>query len=188
MRTLLHRRERSSRRRIRDRSGQAVLEFALAGTMLILLTFGLIDFSRAISDHEVMINISREGSNEAARGVGNTVDQALANAIKSVVTGSAPLNFTGSYGKVIITAVSNNGTATTVISQATTGTLSGVTSKVGPNGVGTTATMPNTTPKLPEPNKTVYVTEVFYKFVPATPVGKLLKITLPAYLYDAAYF
>jgi len=152
--------------------------------MLVLLAFGMIDFSRALYDHEVMINVSREGSNQAARGGGTSINAALSNAITAVVLGAAPLDFAGSNGKVIISAVFNNAGNITVISQATRGTLSTANSLVGTVGSG--AKMPKTSPQIPSTNKTMYVTEVFYGFAPVTPVGKLFMS--PTQLYDAAYF
>ena len=48
--------------------------------------------------------------------------------------------------------------------------------------------IPATIPSLPQPNQTIYVTEIYYSFQAVTPIGKLLNVTLPTRLYDAAYF
>jgi Flp pilus assembly protein TadG len=175
--------------RSRDRSGQALIEFMFVGFILLFMLFGMIDFCRAISTRQVMINLSREGSNLAARGSGSTPDAAISNAIAAVIAGANPLNI-NTKGRVIITAVQNNGTAFHIANQISKGAPISAVSKVG-TGVGNPATMPKlaTDPTaIPQPNQTAYVTEVFYNFQSATPIGKLLNFTLPPQLYDAAYF
>ena len=55
----------------RCRSGQALVEFLFVVVILMVMLFGMIDFCRAISTWQVMVNVSREGSNLAARGSGS---------------------------------------------------------------------------------------------------------------------
>src|SRR5579859_3409732 len=88
----------------RDQSGQALVEFMFVGFILLFMLFAMIDFCRAISTRQVIINLSREGSNEAARGSGDTVDATISNAIAAVIAGANPLNI-NTKGRVIITAV-----------------------------------------------------------------------------------
>jgi len=151
--------------------------------MLIVLVFALIDICRAIYQRQIIANLSREGSNLASRGTGSTTDEVLSNAISAIVSSAYPLSI-NSDGRIIISAVVYSNGQFVVTSQQAQGGLSAI-SKVH-NGTGSGAVMPKTSPPLT--NQPVFVTEVFYSFVPATPVGKLLNLTLPSTLYDVAYF
>lgn len=177
------------KQRSRDRSGQALIEFMFVGFILLFMVFGMIDFCRAISTRQVMINLSREGANLAARGSGSTADDAISNAISAVIGAAAPLDI-NAKGRVIITAVQNDGTKFLITNQVSEGGTMTAVSKVG-TGVGSTATMPKVATAadaIPQPNQTAYVTEVFYTFKSITPIGRLVNLTLPSQLYDAAYF
>lgn len=163
----------------RGESGQATLEFALVGTLMLILVMGVIDFGRLIYQQQVITHLSREGSDVAARG------STVANAANAVVTGSSSLNL-GTNGLVIVTAVQNIAGANKVTAQASQGGISG-SSKIGQ--VGGNATIPQTNPQIPQLNQTVYVTEVYYAYAPITPIGQLISgLVLPTKLYDVAYF
>jgi Flp pilus assembly protein TadG len=168
--------------RSRNRSGQALIEFMFVAMILLATLFGMIDFCRAISTRQVLTNLSREGSNLASRGTD------ISNAVDAVILAASPLNITSS-GLVIITAVTNSNSVFKITDQLAKGGLSSASSKIG-TGIGTVVTtnMPNTPQAIPQLNQTVYVTEVYYEYKAATPIGKLLGFTLPTKLYDVAYF
>jgi Flp pilus assembly protein TadG len=161
--------------------GQAVLEILPVALLLLTLAFAVIDFSRAIWQLEVMSALTREGSNLASRGT------TLPAAAATVLNDGVNLNLAGS-GEVIVTSVANIGGGVFVITGQTppNGALT-ASSKIG-NGVGSAAILPATSPTIPQPNQTIYITEVFSSFAPITPLGAFLKITLPTTLYDVAYF
>jgi Flp pilus assembly protein TadG len=164
-----------SRKSYSGQSGQAVVEYAVSAILMATLVFGVIDFSRAIYQQEVITNLAGEGANLASRGT------ALSDTATAVIADS-DLNLS-SNGKVIVTAAYNNATAVKVTAQTSQGSLS-ANSKVG--SVNGTATLPSGA--MPQSSQTVYVTEVFYAFQPITPIGKLIQTVLPVQLYDAAYY
>jgi Flp pilus assembly protein TadG len=160
-----------------DQSGQALLEFVFIGTFLLVMAFGLIDFARALIARQVLTNVTREGANLASRGT------TMTNALNAVITSAVPLNL-NQTGYVILSTVYRNTSGTaTVANQVTQGGYPS-TSKIG--AVGQPAALPNTS--IPGTNETVIVAEVFYRFVPVTPLGKLLNVALPTQLYDVAFF
>ena len=83
-----------------NESGQALVEFALSAIMMLILVFGLIDFSRAIFIAQVIANLSGEGSSMASRGT------TLSDTAAAVTAASAPLNLSVS-GQVIVSSVFN---------------------------------------------------------------------------------
>jgi Flp pilus assembly protein TadG len=172
-----------------------LVEFATSAVMMILLLFGLIDFAVPIYYRLVMIDVSREGSNLAARGPGSTQDEAVSNALSAVMAASSPLLIMGKstdmgQGRIYISAVVASSGVYRVTSQSTTG---GLTTTYAPskinNGTGRmTGKLPTTTPQIPSGNKTLYVTEVYYQYKPAAPLGKMVNFLITTQLYDAAYF
>jgi len=189
--------------RSQGRSGQALVEFMFVGFILLFLLFGMIDFCRAISTRQILINLSREGANEAARGIGDTTDATISNAIAAVITGASPLDM-NAHGRVIISAVLNQGSGTfKITNQISKGSMTNVSSKIGVlNAVGSGAAgsgvvMPflaSAQGAIPQTNQTAFVAEVYYNFTPATPlghvaVGNIMRgFTVTNQLYDVAYF
>lgn len=158
-------------------SGQALVEFAIAVMMLLILVFGLIDFGRAIYDQQVITNLTGEGCSMSSRGT------SLTNTVTSVIASSAPLNLTAS-GRVIATSVYNNSGVLQVTGQVSQGGFVAA-SRIGI--AGGLAHLPSAA--IPQVNQTVFVTEIFYQYSSLTPVGKLLSTTiLPSQMYDVAYY
>lgn len=164
--------------RNRGCSGQALVEFALVSLLLVALLFGLIDFGRAIMVRQVMVNLTREGSNLASR---NTT---LTDTLNALAVSANPLAI-DQKGLIILTSVSRDATGKlSITAQQSRGGIS-ASSKVGTTA-STSVNLP--TASLPATNQTLYVTEVFYQYSPVTPVGKLINGNVPAVLYDAAFF
>jgi hypothetical protein len=164
----------------------AVLEFALVALMMITMVFGIIDFSRAIYQKQVISHLTREGSNLAARSTSSTP---LTDAANAVVNGATPLDLYAD-GYVIVTSVKNNSGTCQIMGQVAIGGTPGK-SKVGQAKTGGGYTSPllpqpcsASGASLPQTNQTMYVTT----YSPLTPAGSILKVVMPSQLYDAAYF
>jgi Flp pilus assembly protein TadG len=173
-------------RAIRDRSGQAFVEFVFEVMILAVLLFGLIDVSRFLTTRQTLINVSREGSNLSLR------QTSLSNAVAAVIASASPLTIgntgSGPKGRVIITEVTSINNVNRITDQYAQGGLTTVSSKFG-TGINTHANMQQAgVTGIPLPGDKVYITEVYYTFQPITPIGKLVNIALPTQFYDVAYF
>ncbi|HEY9159291.1 TadE/TadG family type IV pilus assembly protein [Candidatus Binatus sp.] len=189
-------------------SGQAMVEFAFIVPLLLIMMCAAIDFGRALYTMQVVAQLTRQGSSLSSRintcsGAG-TVEpmETLTCSTQAVIAGESGLNI-ASYGKVIMTAVQNTAADNTkppvyqITGQYSQGGLS-ATSKVG-STVGGTVT-PGNTPGIPavfaagntplQAGQTMYITEIFYQFTAATPIGALTNnaINMPTALYNVAYF
>lgn len=176
--THIHETARSFLRRLENRSGQALVEFTFIALLLIVLFFGLIDYSRAILVRQVLVNISREGANLASRGT------PLLDALNGVAGSAHPLDI-DQDGYIILTEVfrDDNGELR-ILSQVPRG------GKVQPSMVGQTnqASQVNMPTGIPPLGHSVVVAEAFYSFSAVTPIGKLLSGAAPTVIYEAAYF
>jgi Flp pilus assembly protein TadG len=173
-------------KRLKDERGNALVELAACLPMLLVLVFGLIDFSQMIFDKQAMSGISRQGSNIASRTYrGDTTS--LQTTVAGLVTQGASLNI-ATNGRIIVTVVANNVSGNPqIIDQAISPTGISASSAVG-SGIGNPATVPsNATPVL-SAGQTLYVTEVFYTYSPLTPVGNFIKKSLASTMYEVAYF
>ena len=164
---------------VADESGQAAVEFAMVVTLALVILFAIIDFGRALNYMQVMVGLTRQGSNLASRGT------SLAKSAAAVVGGSSPLNL-GSNGEVIVTSVATLNRVNVITGQASQGGIP-CTSKIG-QGVGKPATVPPATATMLQNGQTIFITEVCYSYKPITPLGNFVKMIMPSRLYEAAYF
>ena len=160
--------------------------------LLCVFVLGIVDFSRALYVAEVVRNLSGEGSSLASRG------NPLTDTINTVVADAgADLNMAAN-GCVIVSSVAL-ATATTYVitAQAKSSPCNNASSKLGcippPSScTSQTTTLPSSVEAVisSNPNYTAYVTEVYYNFIPVTPIGAFLKNNnlLPTQLYSGAYY
>jgi hypothetical protein len=143
------------------------------------------DFCVAIYEKQLLTNLSREAANLAARGSGISQQQIMTNALDAIQQEATPLSLLNSspYGKVYLTAVTNNGAGGLYISeQVSSGGLS-VPSKLGGLGANVTHVLPTT--NLVQVGGTCYIAEVFYVYKPPAPIKF---VGLSNTFYDVAYF
>jgi Flp pilus assembly protein TadG len=172
-------------------SGQTLVELALLMPMLLVFVFGIVDFTRALYDYQVITNLAGEGSAAASREPTTSFSSTVV-----AIMGDADINM-NSNGCVIITAVDSTSTTTyQVTAQSISSPCNNASSKVGcfppPSSCGS-ATIPTLVQQVLQPptNTTfVAVTEVYYKFAPITPIGYFLHSNnlLPTQLYAVAYY
>ena len=171
-------------------SGQALVELAISVLLLLILVFGVIDFSRAIYYVQVIKNLTAEGSSMSSRGT------SLSDTAQTVITDAGTNLSLNTKGCIITTSVLNNGNASNnlvVTGQASQGNCAGISSKIGcfppPNSCGK-ASLPAEAAAALQANQSLFITEIYYSYAAVTPIGGLLKNSsiLPTQLYDAAYY
>jgi len=168
-------------KRLRDEQGSSLIELALCLPMMLVLVFGLIDFSQIIFDNEVMSGITRQGSDLASRGT------SLTDTVSALGTQGAAMNI-GTQGRIIVTEINNNNAGHPQIYDQRESPTGIAATSVTASWVQNPARMPSNAKAVLNAGQSLYVTEVFYSYSPMTPVGGFLKTSLASTLYEAAYF
>lgn len=162
---------RGPRRRAR---GVAMVELALVLPVLLLLVLGVIDFSRMIQFNNVLISLTREGANLAARST-----EPPQFIVKTLMDTAEPLQM-NTDGMMYITKLVGNGTTLARVAAqyrsasggkaALASTLWACSSwSAGVCNVPGTAGPPDTRPTVTLPvaltnGETVYAVEAFYDY------------------------
>ena len=167
-------------KRLKNERGAALVELALSVPLLLILVFGLIEFSQIIFSEQVMSGLTRQGSDLASRGT------SLTDAVSALSTQGASLNI-GTKGRIIVTAVADVKGKPQIVDQAESSTGISVTSEIG-SGIGKPASISSSANTVLAAGQTLYVTEVFYSYTPMTPIGNLLETSIGSTLYQAAFF
>lgn len=162
------------------------MEFSIIVVILAIMVMGLIDYGRIFVVRQTMVNASREGANLAVRGT------TLSNAVSAMVATAPAMLFSNGYGTIIASTVSRSGSGVVTVTGQVKYGATNYPSRIGNlNASGASVALPSTL--LPQTNQTLYTTEVFYPFTPATPVGNLMNFfstghVMPSLLYDVSYF
>ena len=182
-------------KRLEDEQGAAFIELAVCLPFMFILLFGVIDVSQMIFDNQMLSALSRQGSDLASRGWPLTDTKTDIGVVTALGTQGAPLNI-GTRGRIIITEVADAKDSSGNLINNDPYVVAQAQSPTGINATSVTASwVSNPAKYLPTNAKTVlnagqtlYVTEVFYSYVPMTPLGGFLKKNWASTLYDAAYF
>ncbi|MCX7187349.1 MAG: TadE/TadG family type IV pilus assembly protein [Methylophilaceae bacterium] len=81
------------------KKGQSLVEFAILLPLLLILALGVVDFSRAIQFNNILVAMSREGANLAARS-----SESHPNIIRALINTASPLTMSNS-GQIYITRI-----------------------------------------------------------------------------------
>jgi hypothetical protein len=159
--------------------GAALIEFAFALPLLLILVFAIIDFGHLVQTRLIMTNVSREGASIASR------DQTIDPALTTLLTASGrPLDLGGADGRIVITRL--NAGESEAAPNPTTGTSYSagqlaVASRFsdGRANLGLTPALhdhlvfdvDNGTADISD----ITVVEVFYRYRPITPLSNFLQ-------------
>jgi Flp pilus assembly protein TadG len=182
-----------------DEKGQAVVELAMVLPLLLLLLFGVFDFSRAIHATSIITQMSREAANLVARPntslTGDDVTD-FQNAMYFIAMDAGQLNMKN-QGMMYITKVQYVGSSNTITvnvqvpwNQENPANSSLFASKL-PN-VGTVvqpSQLGNIT--LTPANSVAYVVEVFYQYKSIFLLGNVPFLSTPVFkptLYSVSIF
>ena len=152
--------------------GNALVEFAFVLPVMLALTLGVVDYSRAIQFNNILVSLSREGANLASR-----TNQTPQSIISTLVTTAQPLQM-DSDGIMYITKIVGrpDGTGQIEAQYRSAGGLTSLVSNIWACGGwagDNSCTIPPTRPivNLPltlQDGETVYAVEAAYSYTPLT--------------------
>jgi hypothetical protein len=166
--------------------GAAAVELAVILPTLLVMVFGVVDLGRLIQARLIVTNVSREGGSLVSRGFSSGTDL-----LNMLLSSGAPLDLNGS-GRIYVsritagTSIEEDKRDPSLAVQWSAGTLS-ISSKIGgaePSFGLSSALYDHLTFEGPPQNSSdiqeVWVVEVYYKYLPITPLPNLIKDFLMA--------
>ena len=155
--------------------GTALVEFAVALPLILVILLGTIDFGHLIQTRLIITNVSREGGSLASRQ--SPIDEGLTTML---LASGRPLSLGGADGKIIITRITAG--------QSVDEPNPAITAQIVQGGLGVSSRIDSNLPHLGLStnlyNHLVYevddataeiadltVVEVFYKYRPITPLA-----------------
>ncbi len=174
-------------KRLEDERGAALVELAICVPLLLIMVFGLIDFSQMIFDNQRMSGLSRQGSDLASRGRSLADTGTEIGVVTALGVQGASMNI-GTQGRIFVTEVAGTSTSPQIVAQQESSTGIAATSVTASWVSNPTKYLPTNAATVLNAGQTLYVTEIFYSYSPMTPIGGLLETNLASTLYDAAYF
>jgi Flp pilus assembly protein TadG len=205
MKTRFHRASQPARARLRDSSGQSLMEFALTLPLMLLVVLGIVELGFGLFDKHVITRLTREGANMISR---NTTLEDARNVLVTMST--RPVNFDDGTSKLILSVLRRGNTAGTannnqlfLYQRHVYGTAAG-TSAVQMAGSGSFGGPPDyqaanadNNPGLRlvnppaglagVPGSMIYVAEIYTTHTAITPLGNF-GVTVPTRLYAISYF
>jgi Flp pilus assembly protein TadG len=170
-------RVRTARSVLRDRRGQALVEFALLVPVLLLLLCGVIEIGRMLETNHIMSALTREGANLASRGA--TMQEAL-----NILRTNQQASGLGNVGGAVVSRllVDQNGIPVVEAQISTLGYENA--SMVAPqDSVADAYTSAGLTSGY-----RYYVVELFIPYTPITPLSNFMAGFIPESLYDRSLF
>jgi hypothetical protein len=161
---------------LRDESGQDLAEMAMIMPFLMILVLGIVEFGSVFSTSHTLTSLGREGANMAARGAPLDTVNVL------MLENGTEINLMGRGGS-ITSRVFVQDSVPTIAAQGATNMFAGRSrlGNVGEPAVGLTSL-------AGAEGASFYVVELFYVYQEITPLGSILKSTVPDTLYSRAIF
>ncbi|MFQ5528797.1 MAG: TadE/TadG family type IV pilus assembly protein [Gemmatimonadota bacterium] len=164
------------RRILRDESGQDLAETAIILPFLLVLALGVVEFGSVFGTSHTLTSLGREGANIAARGAPLDTVNAL------MLENGAEINLM-SHGGSITSRIVVQDSVPTIAAQGATDTYAGR-SRLGNPGEPAAGL----SSLAGAEGASFYVVELFYVYDDRTPLGSILKTSVPDTLYTRAVF
>ena len=151
----------------KDKSGLAMLEFALLLPMLLVLTLGSFEVGRYALLTQKIDRISATIADLVARAEALSATE-VDNLLDATDYLAQPFEFSTSGMVIVSSIVGRDGQEPIIIGQRSRGTITGQSSKIGSDGGEATlpAAFTDADGQTLEEGEGVIVTEVFYNYVP----------------------
>lgn len=154
--------------------GQSLVELAISLPLLLLVFLGMVEFAHAYDLVHGMGSISREAANIASRG------GTLAEARGVALTNGRDLGI-GANGGIVVSRIEYGRRNPIVREQLVSG---GYASRLGRQN----QSVPDLRSARYSRGTEVFAVELFLRYEPVTPVGRVLDPVIPDVLYDRSVF